>query len=310
MTSGVQIHRVDLDDRAALERHVALEQRLGHPRFDVDGLARWIPTVPNVVLLAARTKDHLDLGCATASTVPELPGTVNINLMAESGDRATWHALVEELESWGRDVGADTLLAHVSDMPDGQERDWDGAGFTSHGHRVSLERQVHSTDKDLPPPIPDDLVVIPLRDRPELATAALHAWNTCHADIPTVLPFAPVDIDQWQEMLGMSANDPFPPSLLIAVGAADDVVGIAFVNPHDARPGTAAHRFTGVLSQHRGRGIATALKIESIRWAAVNGVRSLRTSNDEKNTAMQLINQRLGYVEQFTMSMFSRTITE
>ena len=60
-----------------------------------------------------------------------------------------------------------------------------------------------------------------------------------------------------------------------------------------------AGRFTGRLHQkrftHRGRGIASALKLRAIAWAGGQGVRWFYTSSEIGNTPLIAINRRLGY---------------
>ena len=54
--------------------------------------------------------------------------------------------------------------------------------------------------------------------------------------------------------------------------------------------------FTGTSRQHRGRGLARAVKLASTRWAAENGITQIVTTNDETNGSMLAVNRRLGYV--------------
>jgi GNAT superfamily N-acetyltransferase len=63
----------------------------------------------------------------------------------------------------------------------------------------------------------------------------------------------------------------------------------------DRETGHATNMFTGTLPEYRGRGLALACKVASIRWAAANGITQLATSNDETNAPMLAINRRLGY---------------
>jgi GNAT superfamily N-acetyltransferase len=74
-----------------------------------------------------------------------------------------------------------------------------------------------------------------------------------------------------------------------------EVVGYSQLTMTRARPGEAAHAFTGVKRSWRGRGVATALKRTQIRWAKENGVERLATQNEERNAPMLKINERLGY---------------
>ncbi|MCX7021638.1 MAG: GNAT family N-acetyltransferase [bacterium] len=52
---------------------------------------------------------------------------------------------------------------------------------------------------------------------------------------------------------------------------------------------------TGVLGEHRGRGLATALKYLSAEWAAEKGVPALLTGNHSENEPIININRRMGF---------------
>ena len=52
---------------------------------------------------------------------------------------------------------------------------------------------------------------------------------------------------------------------------------------------------TGTRRAYRGRGLALAVKLASIHWAAENGITRMLTFNDETNAPMLAINRRLGY---------------
>lgn len=53
--------------------------------------------------------------------------------------------------------------------------------------------------------------------------------------------------------------------------------------------------FTGVLPSDRGRGVAKALKAETIRWARRHGYLWMVTSSEAGNQPMLRINERIGY---------------
>ena len=46
---------------------------------------------------------------------------------------------------------------------------------------------------------------------------------------------------------------------------------------------------------YRGRGLATAIKVEALLRAKAKGLRAMLTTNDEPNKAMREINAKLGY---------------
>ena len=72
-----------------------------------------------------------------------------------------------------------------------------------------------------------------------------------------------------------------------------EVVGYAIVG--DSSSGEPTHWMTGVRRDHRGRGIATALKSAQIAAAREAGVPVLRAQNDLANAAMRRVNEKLGY---------------
>ncbi len=70
-------------------------------------------------------------------------------------------------------------------------------------------------------------------------------------------------------------------------------VGMAFLK--QLTDDAAENDYTCVAATHRGRGIATALKLRSIAWARQHGVRRLFTSSVIGNTPIIAINKHLGY---------------
>jgi GNAT superfamily N-acetyltransferase len=63
-----------------------------------------------------------------------------------------------------------------------------------------------------------------------------------------------------------------------------------------SQPGTASTGFTGILRDYRRRGLATALKAQSIAYAQAAGYQGIRTGNEENNPMLAL-NKKLGFVE-------------
>jgi len=55
---------------------------------------------------------------------------------------------------------------------------------------------------------------------------------------------------------------------------------------------------TGVLREHRRRGLAAALKYLSAEWAVENGVPALLTGNHSGNEPILRINRRMGFQPQ------------
>jgi len=73
-----------------------------------------------------------------------------------------------------------------------------------------------------------------------------------------------------------------------------ELVGLSYLY-YPPRRGHVRTFYTATARAHRGRGIARAVKMETLSQAIELGVRRVRTDNDEQNLAMLHINQRLGY---------------
>jgi GNAT superfamily N-acetyltransferase len=80
----------------------------------------------------------------------------------------------------------------------------------------------------------------------------------------------------------------------ILASQGDRWVGIAAIGMYAADK-HAYNAFTGVLREYRGRGLAQALKLQTILLARREGMRYVRTHNDSKNGPMLAINRKLGY---------------
>lgn len=72
-------------------------------------------------------------------------------------------------------------------------------------------------------------------------------------------------------------------------------VGLAGVHHEEGMPEAMFNGLTGVHPAYRGLGIATALKVLTVRHALKHGARVITTNNDERNAPMLAINRKLGY---------------
>jgi GNAT superfamily N-acetyltransferase len=82
------------------------------------------------------------------------------------------------------------------------------------------------------------------------------------------------------------------------IAAVGDVwVGLGAVG-YFAEHQVAHHMITGVRRAYRGRGIAQALKVLTIRRGREWGALRMRTNNDSKNAPMLAINRKLGFQAQ------------
>jgi GNAT superfamily N-acetyltransferase len=80
----------------------------------------------------------------------------------------------------------------------------------------------------------------------------------------------------------------------ILTADGDQWAGISAISV-DAERGVSYNAFTGVLREYRGRGLAQALKLQTILLAKRLGMRFIRTDNDSQNAPMLAVNRKLGY---------------
>jgi GNAT superfamily N-acetyltransferase len=110
-------------------------------------------------------------------------------------------------------------------------------------------------------------------------------------DIPGEEDYAGIPAQEFRttfvEMPGMS-----PETFWVALDG-DTMVGMA---PLQRRgEGYADNAYTAVARAYRGRGIARAMKLQSVEWARKNGIQYIITGNDPANKPMLAINIDLGY---------------
>jgi len=112
-------------------------------------------------------------------------------------------------------------------------------------------------------------------------------------DMPQTEQIDHIPYDEWEDHV--LRHPLFTPTGSF-VAMVDGVAAAVSLLTADLESGRAHNMFTGTLRAHRGRGLARAVKLASIQWAAAHGVTMMATNNDETNAAMLAINRRLGYV--------------
>lgn len=80
----------------------------------------------------------------------------------------------------------------------------------------------------------------------------------------------------------------------IIAAQGDDWVGLSAIGVYKDDD-YAYNAFTGVLREYRGRGLAQALKLQTILLAKREGVHRVRTNNDSTNEPVLAVNRKLGY---------------
>jgi GNAT superfamily N-acetyltransferase len=120
----------------------------------------------------------------------------------------------------------------------------------------------------------------------ELYAAETPMWE----DVPFAAPMPHIP---WERFLQMSTSGQLLLELSIVAYAGDVIAGFTTTGRRGTRD--AWTWMTGTAREHRGRGIAMALKVEALTRAKSKGLRAMGTTNDEPNRSMRGINAKLGY---------------
>ena len=113
-------------------------------------------------------------------------------------------------------------------------------------------------------------------------------------DDPGRPPFAPPSYVEREARLWLEHSYVLPDAYFIAKDG-DEYVGVTDLNLLDALPGGVSFGFTGVRREYRRRGIATALKLCAIEYAARCGYKTIRAFNSPVHSPLLALNERLGF---------------
>ncbi len=135
----------------------------------------------------------------------------------------------------------------------------------------------------------------------------LYALHTALVkDIPAHSPFTSVSFEEFQRRFLEDPQVPHTGFFLAIVEGK--YVGESFVFKAEAEPGVLYQSFTGVLPEHRGKGIAMALKLHVIQWAKDQGYSLIKTWNASVNAPILAINERLGFKKKAAWIEFERIL--
>lgn len=305
----MHVHVVHSDDTAAMQRLLDAAARFGTPRHrSVDEHREAMDGVAHHVCVLVDDDDRVELavGVASVNAVLGLHAT-QVNLFAGDGADDAFAALLHRLDLWAAKLDVSEMVGHLLDPTTSELSRWEATGFERVGERARVARTVSAADRELARANPDGVRVVELRERPELLPDAERLWADVHHDIPSALGFDMAEAPTMRKELGIAPGDELPPWLVAAVADDAELVGIACLVPMHGGV-EAGHRFTGVAPDWRGRGVARALKVELLRWAASAGITRVYASNDEHNPAMRRVNDDLGYEQIHRIVLMRRDI--
>jgi mycothiol synthase len=110
-------------------------------------------------------------------------------------------------------------------------------------------------------------------------------------DVPWATPMPHWPYDRFRHM-GFESGQMLADLSIVAFDG-DTIAGFTTTAKRQSQDGYTW--MTGVGRNYRGRGLATAIKVEALSRAKAKGLRAMLTTNDEPNKAMREINAKLGY---------------
>jgi RimJ/RimL family protein N-acetyltransferase len=155
-----------------------------------------------------------------------------------------------------------------------------------------VDRQIEQVREigDEPEPVmPDGIRLVTVADRPELWARAYDPFALeAIGDMATHRPVV-VTREEWEREWLM-----WPEAMFLALDG-DEIVGCAGLEFDPDRSDRSEHAFTGIARRWRRRGLATALKRLTLRFASEHGIREVYTWTQRGNADMRALNERLGY---------------
>lgn len=193
-------------------------------------------------------------------------------------DEERWHEVSEraaQLGKTGLEVWTTDRTPHVA------------AFFAERGYEEVRRYVVSELDvAAAAEPGPPAVTIVTLADRPDLAPQLYELARVAHADQPG-RPETAIG-EAWHDW-GLGAH---PPEAYFIALDGERAIGYGYLE-HEGDEWR--NGFMAVARDHRGRGVAGAIKRAQIAWAKAHGVPALRTANEVRLHSMLALNRRIGY---------------
>ena len=141
----------------------------------------------------------------------------------------------------------------------------------------------------------------------DAARKGFELTDEIHNDVPSMDTPTPLDFETWKKRTLEGPNS-LNEAYFVAIDASGHWLGLSELERSADDPSFLWQGLTGTRRDARGRGIAMALKLETVRFARERGVEHIKTWNDQRNRPMLAINETLGYVKQPAWIQFQKDL--
>lgn len=171
--------------------------------------------------------------------------------------------------------------------PDRVERVWE-LDLTEHGQRLIGEAQAARSTASR---VGIEMVTLASWKGLDMFRKLHELSELTKRDIPSTFPEPP---ETYENFVARASGPDRPSDRLWLARAADRVVAMSYLTFPPVR-GKVQTGYTCCHPEYRGRGIARAVKLQSLAQAVELGIKSVHTDNDSENAPMLHINKTLGY---------------
>jgi GNAT superfamily N-acetyltransferase len=234
--------------------------------------------------------------------IPKRFGSMRSVLHPQSWTEAQYEQLVETGENWVRAEGGEIGVLRVREDIKNEVRVLERRGYrevrrgrqwelnlAAHRERL-LAGAEHGRERMRKEGV--RLLTLDRDPDPGRLTKLYEVSTTGERDIPTTVPMHKMSYDEWHHL--WFDNPGIRADRFWIAREGDTIVGLSAIEypPTRGRPWTA---FTTTMRSVRGRGIARALKHETVAQAIALGVERIRTQNDGENAPILHLNAQMGY---------------
>jgi len=136
-----------------------------------------------------------------------------------------------------------------------------------------------------------------LASDPDAAHKAYELTDHCRRDVPAMDQPTDVTFEEWKKDW-TDAPSFLADAFFVAIDAQGRWLGMSNLQRSIEDPSFIWQGLTGVRREARGKGLAMALKLMTVRYAQRLGVDHIKTWNDQRNQPMLAINVAMGFARQ------------